>query len=102
MRGVCSYARWVARAKPGDYVIALGAASASVPLIGRHLEVLAGFTALGVGGRRYVSSIGTGLARARLAALSAEERNAQRASTPQVLSDALDGVVAAEQLAQPW
>ncbi|AKK28447.1 alpha/beta hydrolase [Mycobacterium sp. EPa45] len=102
MRGVCSYARWVARAKPGDYVIALGAASASVPLIGRHLEILAGFAALGVGGRRYVSSIGTGMTRARLRPGSAEERNAQRALTPHVLSEALDGIVAADQLAEPW
>ena len=66
MRTVRSYVRWAIRAKPGDYVIALGAASASVPLIGRHLEVLGGFAALGVGGRRYVSSVGAGMARARL------------------------------------
>ena len=75
MRTVRSYARWVARAKPGDYVIALSAASASVPIIGRHLEVLGGFAALGVGGRRYVSSIGARLTQARLHPLSAEERN---------------------------
>ncbi|WP_445165785.1 alpha/beta hydrolase fold domain-containing protein [Mycolicibacterium sp. Dal123E01] len=102
MPSVRSYVRWAARAKPGDYVIALGAASASVPLIGRHLEVLAGFAALGVGGRRYVSSVGAGMARARLSPGSAEERNAQRALTHGVLSEALDGVVAADQLAQPW
>jgi acetyl esterase/lipase len=102
MRTVRSYVRWAVRAKPGDYVIALGAASASVPLVGPHLEVLAGFVALGVGGRRYLSSIGVGLARARLASISAEERNTQRAFTPGLLSEALDGVVAAEDLAQPW
>ncbi|SBS77890.1 Esterase/lipase (fragment) [uncultured Mycobacterium sp.] len=102
MRTVRSYVRWAVRAKPGDYVIALGAASASVPLVGRHLEVLAGFAALGVGGRRYVSSIGVGLARARLGSISTEERNTQRAFTPGLLSEALDGVVSAEDLAQPW
>ncbi|MCV7177918.1 alpha/beta hydrolase [Mycolicibacterium sphagni] len=92
---VCSYARWVARAKPGDYVIALGAASASLPLVGRHLEVLGGFAALGIGGRRYVSSIGARMARGLV-------RNAKEAFTPDVLTEALGGVVAAEQLAQPW
>src|SRR5258705_1120296 len=56
VRTVRSYARWVVKAKPGDYVIVLCVASASVPLVGRHLEVLGGFAALGVGGRRYVSS----------------------------------------------
>ncbi|MDT5248271.1 MAG: hypothetical protein QOJ28_905, partial [Mycobacterium sp.] len=61
-RMVRSYTRWVTKAKPGDYVIALSGASASVPLIGRHLEVLGGFAALGVGGRRYVSGIVAGMA----------------------------------------
>lgn len=102
MHTVRSYARWVARAKPGDYVIALSAASASVPLIGRHLEILGGFAALGVGGRRYVSSVGARLTRARLSPISTEERNAQRALTPSLLTEALSGVVAADQLAQPW
>ena len=97
-----SYARWIAKAKPGDYVIALSAASASVPIVGRHLEVLGGFAALGVGGRRYVSSIVAGMARARLSPGTAEQRDAQRALTPSVLTAALEGIVAAEHLAQPW
>ena len=78
-RTVRAYSRWVATAKPGDYVIALSGASASVPLIGRHLGVLGGFAALGVGGRRYVSSIVAGMAQARLNPGSAEQRAAQRA-----------------------
>jgi acetyl esterase/lipase len=101
-RTVRCYTRWVAKAKPGDYVIALSGASASVPLVGRHLEVLGGFAALGVGGRRYVSSIVAGMTQARLSPASAEQRDAQRALTPSVLTAALDGIVAAELLAQPW
>jgi len=101
-RTVRSYARWAAKAKPGDYVIALSAASASVPLVGRHLEILGGFAALGVGGRRYVSGIVAGMTQARLSPGSAEQRDAQRALTPSVLTAALDGIVAAEHLAQPW
>jgi acetyl esterase/lipase len=101
-RTVRSYTLWVAKAKPGDYVIALSGASASVPLVGRHLEVLGGFAALGVGGRRYVSSIVAGMTQARLSPASAEQRDAQRALTPSVLTAALDGIVAAEHLAQPW
>lgn len=102
MHRVRSYAQWVARAKPGDYVIALSAASASVPLIGPHLEVLGGFAAIGVGGRRYVSSIGAGLTRTRLRPGSARDGNAQREFIPRVLAEALDGVVSAEALDQPW
>jgi acetyl esterase/lipase len=99
---VRSYSRWVAKAKPGDYVIALSGVSASVPLIGRHLQVLGGFAALGVGGRRYVSGIVAGMAQARLQPGSAEQRAAQRALTPSVLTAALDGIVGAEVLSQPW
>jgi acetyl esterase/lipase len=101
-RTVRSYARWATRAKPGDYVIALSGAAASVPLIGPHLEVLGGFAALGVGGRRYVSSIVAGMAQARLSPGSAEQRAAQLALTPSVLTAALDGIVGAEDLATPW
>ena len=68
-RMVRSYARWATTAKPGDYVIALSGASASVPVVGRHLEVLGGFAALGIGGRRYVSGIVAGMAQARLLSL---------------------------------
>jgi hypothetical protein len=99
---VRSYARWAVKAKPGDYVTVLSGASASVPVVGRHLEVLGGFAALGVGGRRYVSSIVAGMAQARLSPGSAEQRDAQRALTPSVLTAALEGVVGAEHLAQPW
>src|ERR1700744_1257186 len=96
-----SYAHWAARAKPGDYGIALSAASASVPLVGRHLEVVSGFTALGVGGRRYVSSIVAGMRQARANPGGAEQRRALRALTPDVLTAALDGIVEAELLAHP-
>jgi acetyl esterase/lipase len=99
---VRSYARWVARATPGDYVIALSGASASVPVVGRHLEVLGGFAALGVGGRRYVSSIAAGVAQARLSRGSAAQRALDLASTPTVLTEALDGIVAPDRLAAPW
>jgi len=97
-----SYARWMARAKPGDYVIALSGASASVPLVGRHLEILGGFAALGIGGRRYVSSIAADVAKSRLRPGSAQQRAAHRALTPTVLTEALGAIVAAEQLAAPW
>jgi acetyl esterase/lipase len=99
---VRSYTRWVTKAKPGDYVIALSGASASMPLIGRHLEVLGGFAALGVGGRRYVSGIVAGMAQARLSPGSAEQRAAHRTLMPSVLTAALDGIVDAEALSQPW
>jgi acetyl esterase/lipase len=101
-RTVRSYARWAARAKPGDYLIALSAASASVPVIGRHLELIGGFAALGVGGRRYVAGIVAAIAQDQLDAGRAEQRTIDRASTPEVLTEALRGIVDAESLTQPW
>ena len=102
LRTARSHARWVARAKPGDVVIALGAASTSVPLIGRHLETLSGFMALGVGGRRYVSSIATGMTQARLKPDRAAQRQADQALTSGVLTTALEAVIDADGLGQPW
>ena len=65
VRTVRSYIRWVRRAKPGDYVIALCAASAATPVIGRRLEPISGMAALGVGGKTYVPGIVSAMAKAR-------------------------------------
>ena len=101
LRSAQSRARWMTTAKPGDYVIALSAAATTMPLVGRHLELLGGFAALGVGGRRYVSSIAAGIARRRLTT-GADSRAAQCALTPDVLSAALEGILTADDLAKPW
>src|SRR5690349_3494668 len=102
VRVVRSYARWMTTAKPGDYVIALSGAAASVPVVGRHLEILGGFASLGVGGRRYVSSVAAGVAQARLGPRRGEQLQADLALTPSVLTAALEGIVAPDDLAQPW
>src|SRR6476620_8918469 len=65
VRSVRTYVRWVRRAKPGDYVIALCAASTATPVIGRHLQPISGMAALGVGGKTYLPSIVFAMARAR-------------------------------------
>ena len=90
------------RAKPGDYLIALSTAAASIPVVGRHLELLGGFAALGVGGRDYLPDILLALSKPRLDADAAQRRRVQRALTPDVLLEALGDVVTAERLAQPW
>jgi acetyl esterase/lipase len=102
IRTVRSYARWMTTAKPGDYVIALSGAAASVPVVGRHLEVIGGFAALGVGGRRYVSSIAAGVAQPWLGPHRGEQRDANPALTPSVLTAALEAIVAPDDLARPW
>ena len=97
-----SYLRWVARAKPGDYVIALSAAAASTPVIGRHVQAIAGMTALGVGGNKYVPGIVAAMARARFEPGGRQRRAQSLAQTPTVLTEALMDLVGPEDLAQPW
>lgn len=99
---VRSCLRWVATASPGDYVIAASVASASVPVIGRHLEPLAGFVALGVGARHYLPSMIGAMSLTRFSPGRAHHRREQRALTPSVLTEALQSIVAAEHLAPPW
>ena len=45
--------KWLLRARPGDYMLALSVAGASLPVIGKHLEPLGGMTAMGVWGVRH-------------------------------------------------
>lgn len=96
------YTRWAARAKPGDYVVALGTASASVPVIGRHLELIGGLVALAVGGRHYLPGLVNAIREAQTAPYRDERKRADRAAMPSVLTDALTGIVAADSLAAPW
>ena len=101
-RTVRSWIRWAARAQPGDYVIALSAASSSMPVIGRHIQPISGMAALGVGGRNYLPGIVSAMARAPFDPGGGQRRRQQLAQTPAVLTEALQGIVNAEDLAHPW
>src|SRR6476620_1861775 len=50
-------AQWLLRAKPADYLLAMSVASASLPVVGKHLEPLGGYTAMGVWGYRHTPEI---------------------------------------------
>ena len=56
--------RWLLRARPADYVLALSEAGASLPVVGRHLEPLGSVTAMGVWGARLAPAFVAGSARA--------------------------------------
>jgi len=100
VRTVRSYVRWVRRAKPGDYVIALCAASAATPVIGRHLQPLSGMAALGIGGKTYLPGIVSAMARARFGPGGSQQQ--LLAQTPALLTEALQNIVSADDLADPW
>src|ERR1700735_4710948 len=45
-------AKWLLRARPADYALALSVAGASLPIVGKHLEPLGAVTAMSVWGAR--------------------------------------------------
>ncbi|HVQ52412.1 MAG TPA: alpha/beta hydrolase, partial [Mycobacterium sp.] len=56
-RTLRAHARWVARARIDDYLVAAGAVTSGLPVIGRHLEPMAGMAALSVWGLRYLPDV---------------------------------------------
>ena len=83
-------------------MIALSAASASTPVIGRHFQTISGMTALGVGGSTYLPGVVSAMAKARFGPGGGQRRRQQLAQTPAVLTEALRGIVGPEDLAHPW
>src|SRR5689334_16060064 len=45
--------QWLMKAGPSDHLLALSVASASLPVIGKHLEPLGAITAAGIWGARH-------------------------------------------------
>jgi acetyl esterase/lipase len=97
-----SRAKWLLRARPGDYMLALSDAMSSLPVIGRHLEPLGGVTAMGVWGYRLAPEFLSASAKAWLTPGVGETRKAEREQTQTVLDAALRGVVAGQDLEVEW
>jgi acetyl esterase/lipase len=95
-------AKWLLRAGPADYVMAMSVASASIPVIGKHLEPLGGMTAMGVWGYRHMPDFLGATAKSWLSPGNAEVRKAERDATHAVADAALRGVVRAEDLDIQW
>jgi acetyl esterase/lipase len=99
---MASRARWLLRARPADYMLALSVASTSVPVVGRHLEPLGGMTAMGVWGYRHMPDFFASTAKSWLTPGIAEIRRRDRDQTNVVSDAALRGVVAPEDLDIDW
>jgi acetyl esterase/lipase len=97
-----AHARWLLRAGPADCMLAMSVASASLPLIGKHLEPLGAATAMGVWGYRHLSVFLGATARSWLSPGNAELRREQRDQTNAVMNAALCGVVNAKDLDIQW
>jgi acetyl esterase/lipase len=95
-------ARWLLKAGPADYMMAMSVASASLPVVGKHLEPLGAATAMGVWGYRHMPDFLGATARSWLSPANAELRRQERDSTHAVTEAALRGIVRAEDLAIEW
>ncbi|MGV0810884.1 alpha/beta hydrolase [Mycolicibacterium boenickei] len=95
-------ARWLLHAKPADHMLALSVASASLPVVGKHLEPFGAMAAMGVWGFRHLPEFVTASAKSWLAPGNSELRKAEREQTNTVAQEGLRGVVPANELAIDW
>ncbi|MFG1934127.1 alpha/beta hydrolase fold domain-containing protein [Mycobacterium sp. NPDC048908] len=95
-------ARWLLKAGPADYMLAMSVASASLPVIGKHLEPLGAVTAMGIWGYRHAPDFLGATARSWFEPSNAELRHQEREATNAVTEAALRGIVAAKDLAIEW
>ncbi|BBZ46293.1 alpha/beta hydrolase [Mycobacterium parmense] len=94
--------KWLLRARPGDYALALTTMGASLPVVGRHLEPLGGVTAMGVWGVRHAPDFMSSMRRDMFKPGTGEARRRDRESTRDVSLAALRGVVSAADLDLEW
>lgn len=95
-----SRARWLLRAKPGDYMLAYSDMLASLPVVGRHLEPLGGIAAMGVWGYRQIPEYLAAATKSRPD--FGVDRHAGRDQTNAVLEAALRDVVPGTGLDIEW
>lgn len=95
-------ARWLLRARPADYLLAASVASASLPVVGRHLQPLGGVTAMGVWGTRQLPQLVSTTAKALLTPGTGAVRKREREQTCAVSAAALRELVAVGDLSIEW
>ena len=94
--------RWLLRAGPADYILALSVAGASLPVVGKRLEPLAGVTAMGVWGARHAPQAVSAMTKDLLTPGINDVRRRDRESTREVSLAALRGVVSSADLDVEW
>lgn len=93
-------------AGPSDYLLAMSSASASLPVIGKHLEPLGGATAMGIWGYRqlphFLAAVCSSQARSWLSPGVADDRRRDRANAAEISAEAIADVVPAAELDIEW
>jgi acetyl esterase/lipase len=94
--------RWLMKAGPADYMLAMSVASASLPVIGKHLEPLGGATAMGIWGVRHAPDFLSAAVKSWFTPGIGEVRKLERDATNAVTEAALRGVLSATDLEFTW
>ncbi len=94
--------RWLLRARPADYMLALSVASASLPVVGKRLEPMGGLTAMSIWGARVMPELISAAAKSWFTPGVQEIRRTDRDKTQLVSEAALRGIVPAKDLATGW
>jgi acetyl esterase/lipase len=94
--------KWLLRARPADYALAMSVAGASLPIVGKHLEPLGGVAAMGVWGARQVPQAMSAMAKDWLTPGTGDARRRDRESAREVSLAALRGVVSSADLDLEW
>ena len=95
-----AHANWLVHARLEDYLVAAGAVTSSLPVIGRYLEPVGGMATLGLWGARYLPDFMSS-AKYRLGPGSSSRR-AHAPALASLMTAGLSDIVAAEALAEPW
>jgi acetyl esterase/lipase len=94
--------RWLMKAGPADYMLALSVAATSLPVIGRHLEPLGGATAMSIWGVRHTPDFVSAAVKSWFTPGIGEVKKQERDATNAVTEAALRGVVLAKDLDIIW
>ncbi|GJF13654.1 esterase [Mycolicibacterium cyprinidarum] len=94
--------QWLLRASPADRMLALSIASASLPMVGKHLEPLGKLTAAAIWGSRHAPEFLGGAARSLLTPTDHQRKRQELECTNAVTEAALRGVVSPKDLEIEW
>lgn len=95
-------ARWLGKARPSDYLLAMSVASTSLPVVGKYLEPLGGLTAMSIWGARQAPELMSASAKSLFTPGIGEIKRRERDQTRVVSDAALRGVVPAADLDITW
>src|SRR3978361_2369492 len=95
-------ARWLMKAGPADYMLAMSVAATSLPVVGKYLEPLGGATAMSIWGVRHTPDFMGAAVKSWFTPGVGEVKKQQRDSTRAVTAAALSGVVPARALDITW